>query len=136
MIPNEKLNATYIYGLYCPAAGQIRYVGRSINPVERLRQHIDGARVGTYGGTEAKREWLTSLLEDGKEPELVVLQILEDPDQSNEAEISWMHRLLEGGANLVNRVPRKLEERMAEQRKKQEMLEAAIERGRDMYGEV
>lgn len=134
MSRNGTGDTAYIYGLYCPIAEEIRYVGRSVRPVERLYQHMDEARTGAYMGTAAKRDWLRELLEEDKEPELVILRILESGEDANEAEIEWMHRLLDDGCELVNRVPKRLEARLAEESRKRKMLEEAIERGRKMFG--
>src|SRR3546814_432329 len=69
----------YIYGLHCPRADCIRYVGKSTNPQKRLAAHLRFARTGYYNHNQAR--WLRSLQDRGLMPRLVILHELpEDAD--------------------------------------------------------
>jgi hypothetical protein len=40
----------YIYGLRCPITGDIRYIGKSVNPAKRRLHHLGAAARGEYSG--------------------------------------------------------------------------------------
>lgn len=63
--------AVYIYGLKCPLANCIRYVGKSQAPTKRLIAHITHARTGYY--KHHTSSWIRKLLRMGLQPELVIL---------------------------------------------------------------
>ena len=54
----------YIYTLEHPE-GNIRYVGQSIDPVDRFKHHLNEAR---HNICKDKSNWLKSLLEKGEKP--------------------------------------------------------------------
>jgi len=58
------LNTTFIYVLKCPLSGEVRYVGKSNNPDERYKDHLNRSRDGgTY-----KRNWINSLRKNNLKP--------------------------------------------------------------------
>ena len=63
---------TYIYGLICPETKRIRYVGKSDNPNERIRQHIQDAKASRNKNPRLQR-WIRNLLTSGLEPILLIL---------------------------------------------------------------
>lgn len=81
---------TYIYGLYCPVAEAIRYVGKSDDPVNRFWSHISAAK-GSYYEHHTCR-WLKKILRLGYEPKLVYLQEVDDTDCWKQAERNWITR--------------------------------------------
>lgn len=65
------MSTNYIYGLTDPRTGSVRYIGKSIDPVVRFRNHIWAARSG-YEDTH-KARWIRKLLDEGQIPGIVVL---------------------------------------------------------------
>lgn len=92
---------TYIYDLSDPRTGHVRYVGKSVNPKERLATHIREAR---QGSVVHSRRWIDGLLQCGLRP---VLGILEETNtaRANECERYWIATLQCLGADLTNRTP-------------------------------
>lgn len=64
----------YIYALAHPETGEIRYIGKSIQPEKRLREHVLSARSGKTEHHAAR--WLRSLIRNGLEPKLIILMTL------------------------------------------------------------
>jgi hypothetical protein len=93
-------NDEYVYALIDPDTEQVRYVGRSYSPAERLRGHLTNARTNP---TSAKDEWIAELLAAGKRP---IMEVLEEAkrgyDSAGFAERDWMRRLLADGQPLLN----------------------------------
>lgn len=88
---------TKIYVLKCPDTKEVRYVGKSNNPEQRLKAHNNKARdIGTY-----KRNWINKLRVDGKKP---IFEIIEEVDIAiwKEKEKYWINYYLAQGAKLVN----------------------------------
>lgn len=81
---------TYIYGLYCPVAEAIRYVGKSDDPVNRFWSHISAAK-GSYYEHHTCR-WLKKILRAGYTPKLVYLEEVDDSACWKQAEITWILR--------------------------------------------
>lgn len=72
MIIKEKRieGYTYIYSLVDPFTNEIRYVGKTVNPRERYKEHLK-EKYNTR-----KCNWVQSLLLKGVEPEFMVLDIV------------------------------------------------------------
>lgn len=91
----------YIYGLRDPNTGEIRYVGRTMNPKARVSIHM-----GHNGGVnQAKREWAASLKAQGQYAEMVILETCDTKDDAVDAEATWIHHFLASGP-LFNRTYR------------------------------
>ena len=62
----------YIYELIDPDDGKTYYVGKSHQPHERFRQHLEDARdrLGTRKGM-----WLKSLVDRGRAPKLRIVSV-------------------------------------------------------------
>lgn len=58
------MKTTFIYVLKCPLSGEVRYVGKTNNPKERYKNHLNKAK---DGGTH-KRNWIGSLRKKGLKP--------------------------------------------------------------------
>jgi hypothetical protein len=66
-----------IYGLLDPRDGHLRYVGMSVDPWRRLRDHVlERARLarGAPAPKSDRVRWLASLVEVGLAPQLLVLE--------------------------------------------------------------
>lgn len=140
---------TYIYGLLCPLDGKIHYVGKSNDPVLRLRSHMNEMGqwqrwVAEYGDRyangkrvhNAKLLWLDRLDQRSLRPKLVILE--EAPKEElpcgripHSAELRWIERLAAEGHPLTN------EEKRLKDRKNDddESLREALELGRQMFGQ-
>lgn len=87
----------YIYALQDPITDEIRYVGKSINPEERLKYHIKHLKreANTW-----KSRWITKLLNQGLSPQLIILE--EVVGRWQEAEMFWIAYLKSIGCRLTN----------------------------------
>jgi len=64
------MNKTYIYSLCDPITEEIRYIGKTINPSQRLSRHIkDG-----YKKSSHKECWIYSLLQKGLNPKMNIIE--------------------------------------------------------------
>jgi hypothetical protein len=123
----------YVYGLVCPTSGKVHYVGLSRQPAARFYQHLSGA----MNPSNDKDRWIASVLEEGREPELLILQIIayqpvegkkgywhSDVDRK-EAEREWTRRLHGAGHPLTNKhIP-------TQKPTEEDLLSRAAERGRE-----
>ena len=88
---------TKIYVLRCPDSKEVRYVGKTNNPEQRLKAHNNKARdIGTY-----KRNWINKLRQENKKP---IFEIIEETDIDiwKEREKYWIEYYVNNGAKLVN----------------------------------
>ena len=85
---------TFIYSLEYPV-GNIRYIGKSDNPLIRLKNHLKEAK---NRNKNHKDNWINSL------PETPILNIIEQVTYANwqEKEIYWIKYYRENGCKLVN----------------------------------
>ena len=108
MSPNTALIQTYqathlgpvsIYALCDPRDGDVRYIGKAVDPAKRLRQHLSSFQLSYY--RSQKVSWIKSLLDAGVKPTLTVLEVV-PPDEANAAECRWIEKALNMGARLTN----------------------------------
>lgn len=95
MMPNR-----YIYTLSDPFTGNVRYVGQSVKPKNRLRRHLlDAPFKRTH-----KECWIYGLLQREAKPIIDILDIgnIENIDA---LEIYWIEQLRQWGFPLVNIEP-------------------------------
>lgn len=86
-----------IYGLYCPATGELRYIGKADDPETRLKTHLMGCESRSWPCAN----WLAKLKREGGRPLLMVLaSCLSDDWQSVERQVIAQYR--EAGADLLN----------------------------------
>lgn len=90
----------YIYGLVCPIAGVIRYVGKSINPEKRLAYHISAA-INCTSDHHAAR-WLRKLANIELMPELVILHHVGPDERWQDVERAFIASAGERGWKLTN----------------------------------
>ena len=92
----EQWRAKYIYGLIDPDSQQIRYIGKSIRPLQRLQNHMN-ERSNCH-----RSHWLQNLKARGLMPELVILEEIRGEWPWQEAERYWIARAKSLGWPLVN----------------------------------
>lgn len=90
----------YIYGLLCPLSGEIRYIGKSIDPERRVKGHMSGARTGSYSHHTSR--WLRKLERCGLAPEIVVLQEVPEGDDWRQVEREQIASAIAAGWPLTN----------------------------------
>ena len=89
---------SHIYGLVDPRTDQLRYVGKSKNPVVRKYQHVCASQLRRK---QHKNHWIKDLLASGLKPELVQLETVPYADWE-EAETFWIAYFRFIGADLTN----------------------------------
>jgi hypothetical protein len=87
----------YIYTLEHPETGEIRYVGKTKNPIDRFRSHINSSN----GKKSHKRSWIDKLKSEGLYP---IMSALDEVDESEWQywERYWIHQFKCWGFNLLN----------------------------------
>lgn len=89
----------YIYTLEDPRSGEIRYVGWTVNPGRRRREHVGRARRGE--DDTRKGRWVRKLDAGGVRPELVVIEAV-PLEERESAEGRWIADLRSAGHRLTN----------------------------------
>jgi hypothetical protein len=84
---------TFVYGLYDPTNGKLRYVGKTLDPEARLSGHLSQPHTRL-------REWIRSLKTLGLKPEMRILQECESDGSAEE--MQWIQASIEGGCELLN----------------------------------
>lgn len=87
----------YIYGLFDPNTGAIRYIGRSTNPEKRFASHRNMSQ------NDVKTAWVRELRKNGQRPELAIIETC-TAETVKDAEWGWIKRCMEAGADLTNRI--------------------------------
>jgi hypothetical protein len=90
------LNTAYIYGLKEPDTQLIRYIGKSIRPQQRLRNHINDK------SKCHRTNWIRSLKQRGLEPELIIIEEIHGEWPWQESEKFWIAFARKHGWPLVN----------------------------------
>lgn len=146
-----QFSKTYIYGLVDPRTNQIRYIGKSDRPKERLTQHLSKSpKQRTY-----KSNWINELLKLGLTPVLTILEEVINRDWGK-AEQEWIDKGKQRGWPLTNQADggrgkgvrrgstnseetrRKISEKLKGRKVSKEVVEktAALLRGRKRPAEV
>jgi hypothetical protein len=100
MLHQEEALPIYIYGLYCPIANTIRYVGKSTKPAKRLNAHMCGARSFAYDHHTAR--WLRKLDAAGLRPSVVILHEVKPGEWWQDIERSFISTASDHGWDLTN----------------------------------
>ena len=88
---------TYIYALVDPDTDGVRYVGKADDPYKRLERHL----AGYEPRATHKSNWIKSLLAQGKQPELMILEEV-GVAAWEEAEKRWIAYFRKVGVSLTN----------------------------------
>lgn len=70
------MKPVYFYTLKCPITNDVKYVGRSVNPDGRYRQHIHSGKC--EGHKDRKGAWIKSLLDKDLKPIMEIIGKLEN----------------------------------------------------------
>jgi hypothetical protein len=91
---------TFIYGLVDPRTGFVRYVGKAYNPKRRRQAHMNPSSLRPK---TRKNHWIKSLLNDGRKPELILLEQIKECEWED-AERRWIayYRNIPGYPQLTN----------------------------------
>jgi hypothetical protein len=92
----EVWGRKYIYALGDPETEQIRYIGKSIRPRERLQNHMNEV------SNCHRSHWLQSLKKKGITPELFILEEITGHWPWQESERYWIARFKALGCPLTN----------------------------------
>jgi len=86
----------FIYALCDPDSNKIRYIGSTVNPVSRYRNHIS-----PLGGSSPKSRWIQKLAAGHKIPRLLLIEEV-DNDDLFRAERGWIFEAELAGLDLLN----------------------------------
>lgn len=95
-INNLRIYMIFIYGLVCPISGEIRYIGKSIRPKERLQNHMNEI------SNCHRSHWLQSLKAKKLKPQLVILEEVSDGTEWQIVEKNWIEKGKLLGWDLTN----------------------------------
>jgi hypothetical protein len=88
----------FIYTLSDPTTGEVRYVGKTVNPYQRLHGHITPTALLSENH---RTHWLRTLSVEGLKP---VMTVIEETDEESwdATERRWISHFRSQGCNLVN----------------------------------
>lgn len=94
LTPRDK--TTYIYALCEPDTGAVRYIGSSVAPLARLREHMSVVTNPALG------EWFSTLKGRGESPDLCIIDEIAPGSEWAGIEKMWVLRGVAAGG-LLNR---------------------------------
>lgn len=86
----------FVYKLVDPR-NNVTYIGITSDPNQRYNEHLEGRE-----GKGKKYEWISRLLEEGIQPKMQILEIVDDLKQARRQERYWIQNYLDQGIALVN----------------------------------
>jgi len=88
-----------VYGLIDPISKELRYIGYSINYLERFKEHLlpSNLKCKTY-----KANWIKSLIDKGYKPEVIILEEAYSEKDALEKEVELIAYFKYIGCNLTN----------------------------------
>lgn len=89
----------YIYALLDPNTKGIRYIGKSIDYLERYKEHLlpSNLKKPTH-----KVLWIKSLLNQNLKPDVIIIDTAASHEEANEKEISFIAHYKNLGIKLTN----------------------------------
>jgi hypothetical protein len=92
----------HIYELFDPRTNEIKYVGRTSGDLEvRRKQHIAESTNATASNV-GKQAWMQQLLAEGIEPQIRLLETINNIDIAKDAEAYYIRTYVQQGKLLVN----------------------------------
>jgi len=95
------MKTVYIYTLNCPDTGQVMYVGQTVNPEKRLKQHM---LCYSHDPENKKAKWIKYLKSHGKIPHLKVIDSCLS-DKASQLESEWIKHYSSINHDLTNTDP-------------------------------
>lgn len=77
-------DTVFIYGLACPKANIVRYVGQAVSPYRRLMSHA------IRNDNPELAKWIAGLSCEGMIPQLIILDVA-TVKTASEREVAWIH---------------------------------------------
>lgn len=96
------MNALYVYALLDPIDGIIKYIGITDAPTKRLNAHLCRAR--NINKISRKDMWIRSVVERGRSPILVVIDVVEKGGDALRTETEWIEHFYKVSPLLTNKV--------------------------------
>lgn len=90
----------YIYGLFDPRDNKLRYVGLSVNPSRRYREHTNISKIEK--GSGYSRNWILSLLNVKMKPFMKIIEVCDDLDVGIKREVYWIRFFKKKNCDLTN----------------------------------
>lgn len=90
----------YIYGLIDPITKELRYIGRTSNHKERLRNHMSPYKLRTFNSH--KNSWIKSLIKNNERPIMYIIEEQDSFERSVDAEKFFIEYFRSIGCNLTN----------------------------------
>ncbi|TAK97548.1 MAG: hypothetical protein EPO08_21150 [Rhodospirillaceae bacterium] len=98
MTPQEEAERPwFIYVLYDPRNGAVRYLGWTINPKVRFRDHLKPSRLA---GHQRRDHWIKSLVDNGLRPGMAIIEV--GSGEWGRIERKWIAYFRFAGADLTN----------------------------------
>ena len=70
------MEEVFIYGLIDPSNNELKYIGKSVNPKNRFRKHLqDSVKKITF-----KDKWINKLIKNNQKPELIIIDVVDSND--------------------------------------------------------
>lgn len=88
-----------IYSIEDPRNGEVRYIGKTANPLKRFSRHRRDALKST---TKHKNAWIKGIIQSGFEPIFNVLEGGLTTENWKEREAFWIQEFIKKGCRLLN----------------------------------
>lgn len=95
-LPFSGCDPIYVYALVDPETGEIRYIGKSVRPAERLQNHMNEK------SNCHRSHWLQSLKARGLRADLVILERIDGDWPWQHSERHWIAHGRANGWRLTN----------------------------------
>lgn len=96
----------FIYGLIDPTTKELKYIGKTVRGVQRLRDHVKETRVSPRSGMKSKKvNWINKLKNNNLIFDVIYLEYCESESDLNEAEVFYINYFKSIGSNLLNLSP-------------------------------
>lgn len=91
----------FIYTLSDPRTNEIRYVGKTKQPKDRMSRHLQKCYLDKYDKNTYKSNWIKALLKENVQPKMYIIEEGDNID-INEKEIFWIKWFKDNGYRLTN----------------------------------